>query len=193
MEKKSIGKNILIIISIIVLFGALGYIAYDKIIVKENKEPVKAGKNVQDNTKSNENGVKLYTYSDIKGEYVYKGQEIYNEAMDGNITPEYKLYLYDNGMFYYNYAYIAGEGKIGNYTIVNNTIVLNNLFDTHSDVSLTTTNGTKALTINEDGSLTDSNQPIDIVKEKTIILKKTSNDANYQDIKNKFKWAFENQ
>ena len=58
------------------------------------------------------------------------------------------------------------------------------------DVSLTTLNETNTLIINKDGSLTDNNQPISIVTDKTIILKKTTSDVNYQDVQNKLKNAF---
>ena len=42
--KKSMGKTILIIILLLALLGALGYIAYDKVMVKESKESVKTEK-----------------------------------------------------------------------------------------------------------------------------------------------------
>ncbi len=187
MENKSTGKTVAIIILLLAVLGLGGYIIFDKVLNTKEEPTI-----VEDNAKTNETSIQTYNYNDVKGLYTYTGQQVHSEANDGNITPKYELYLYENGMFYYNYAYLAGEGKIGNYTIVNNTIVLNNLFDTHSDVSLTTTNGTNALTINEDGSLTDNNQPISIVKEQTITLKKTPTNVNYQDVQDKFKSAFAN-
>ena len=188
MDKKSKGKTVLIVFLILIIIGLGGYLVYDKVLNTKN-EPT----TVEDSTKTNESNIKAYDYNNIKGLYTYKGTSVYSEANDGNITPEYKLYLYENGMFFYDYAYLAGEGKIGNYIIANNTIILNNLFDTHSDVSLTVIDGTNTLTINEDGSLTDNNQPVSIVNEKTITLKKSEANANYQDVQNKFKSAFTRQ
>lgn len=195
MEKKGKGKVVLIVILLLALLGVSGYVVYDKFISKENDEKYskletkynkleKQYKELKENEKQENTQPAAYNYSNIKGLYAFTGNVV------GEVTPEYKLNLYENGMFYYNYNTQPGGGKIGNYIINNNTIVLNYLFSTNMDVSLTTLNETNTLIINQDGSLTDNNQPISIVTDKTITLKKTTSDVNYQDVQNKLKNAF---
>ena len=187
MEEQKNKSLVLIVILFLLVLGLGGYIVYDKVL--SNKEVTQTENKVEDNAQLDKTNIKSYSYNDIKGAYEYTGQKVYDESRNVNITPEYKLYLYENGMFYYNYNTQPGGGKIGNYIINNNTIILNNLFVTNMDVALTVINETNTLKINEDGSLIDNNQPISIVKEKTINLKKVSTNANYQDVQYKIKAA----
>lgn len=138
-----------------------------------------------DNKGLSNNGEQQKTdYDSFTGLYSYTGEPIYSEANDGMLTPTYKLYLYENGTFNYQVGYVISMGKIGNYIIKNDTIVLNYFFESSSDAALNVINGEKVLVINSDKSLTDNNQENPIVKEKSIVLKKASDEEEKEYLQN---------
>ena len=124
------------------------------------------------------NETKTYLYSSIKGSY--KGSA--KDSDETNVNRNYELYLYENGTFKYeNYTEVE-TGKIGNYTIVDDTIVLNYLFNTGSDAGLTATEGKKTLKINADNSIADSNP--DHSNSSSLILKKVSSSEDVENANN---------
>ena len=114
-----------------------------------------------------------YTNKDIAG--YYTAEDKINSDSE-TVTIGYHLYLFENGTFRYQYVMNTIQSTLGNYTIVGNEIHLNYLFNGGSDASLTATNGSKILTINEDKTITDNNAFFASKgASKTIKLEKTTN------------------
>ena len=116
---------------------------------------------VVDNTKS------AYSYDNIKGLYKY------NKKLNADSTAQYELCLLDNGTFSYHYMTEFDHALWGNYIIVNDEIILNQLFTTESDVGI-------KLKINSDGTITDTNELLNVEAKykklfKEIKLEKSSN------------------
>lgn len=114
-----------------------------------------------------------YNYSDIKGLYEYKSENMIDES-GTEFSASYFLYLYENGTFNYRMASFSSYGYMGNYIISDNTVVLNYLFSNNSGSEIEVTTGTKTLTINSDNTLTDTNQLITAIKDTSVILTKAS-------------------
>ena len=163
-EKKKIKISfstffLIIAIFVIILMAWLMYRFYN-----EKDEPIIVN-----------NESKIYLYSTVKGMYTGIAKDSYESDADRY----YDLYLYENGTFKYeNHIDIEG-GVIGNYTIVNDKILLNYWFSTGSDAGLDAINGKKTLEINEDGSITDSN-PAGSNSSNLILKKATSAEDNGQ-------------
>ena len=97
-------------------------------------------------------------FNSVSGIYKYSK----NVGEDNGIYCE--LILYKNGMFKYECAEMFVVGVIGNYIIDGNEIVLNKLFETGSDISLTVTEGETRLIINEDGSINNKKEILNEVE-----------------------------
>ena len=124
---------------------------------------------VVDNTKSD------YSYDNIKGLYKY------NKKLNADTTAQYELCLLDNGTFSYHYMTEIDHALWGNYIIVNDEIILNQLFTTESDVGIhAIEEGKIKLKINSDGTITDTNELLKVEEQykklfKEIKLEKSSN------------------
>lgn len=124
---------------------------------------------VEDNTKS------AYSYDNIKGLYKY------NKKLNADSTAQYELCLLDNGTFSYHYMTEFDHALWGNYIIVNDEIILNQLFTTESDVGIhAIEEGKIKLKINSDGTITDTNELLNVEAKykklfKEIKLEKSSN------------------
>lgn len=124
---------------------------------------------VVDNTKS------AYSYDNIKGLYKY------NKKLNADSTAQYELCLLDNGTFSYHYMTEFDHALCGNYIIVNDEIILNQLFTTESDVGIhAIEEGKIKLKINSDGTITDTNELLNVEAKykklfKEIKLEKSSN------------------
>ncbi len=124
---------------------------------------------VVDNTKS------AYSYDNIKGLYKY------NKKLNADSTAQYELCLLDNGTFSYHYMTEFDHALWGNYIIVNDEIILNQLFTTESDVGIhAIEEGKIKLKINSDGTITDTNELLNVEAKykklfKEIKLEKSSN------------------
>ena len=128
------------------------------------------------NTNTTNNESKTYAFSNVAGEY--QGTSNDNEE---NADRHYTLYLFENGTFLYeNYIDIL-TGKIGNYTIVDNTIILNYWFQTHSDASLDVITGQKTLHLNSNNSIKDSNpensNSSNVILNKVPVSEETEKDT----------------
>ena len=97
-------------------------------------------------------------FNSVSGIYKYSK----NVDEDNGIYCE--LILYKNGMFKYECGEMFAVGVIGNYIIDGNEIVLNKLFETGSDISLTVTEGETRLIINEDGSINNKKEILNEVE-----------------------------
>ena len=137
------------------------------------KEPIQTTSTQQEINKS-------YSIKDITGAYKFTKQEKVNGE---NIDIECILYLYDNGTFGYSHMAMIEQGIMGNYIIEDNTIILNKLFRHGNDLSLGTTKGQLRLKINEDNTITDSNNSFGIESTKNITLKKVSENEKQKYIK----------
>ena len=158
-------KNILIgvlIVIIAILIGVLFMTSNKEKI--QDEEPI-----IKEEEKNNDNYNEENYYQNIVGLYTYEGE--YN----GEFTPIINLYLDENGLFYYKASTMASYGKIGNYTIVEDEIHLNYLFDTNSGAGLEVTQGNKNIKINKDNTLTDDKTLITDLNNIDLI-KKTSKD-----------------
>ena len=136
--------------------------------------------NVQDNKNvlvNNENTKKVYLYSEIKGRYTYTTET------NGGIYVGFDLELFENGTFHYRYRVDNDSGDIGNYIIIDDTIILNRLYKHGSELGLIPVKGQIKLKINNDGTITDNNNLLkdEISKEdkldlSTVILKRNTMD-----------------
>ncbi|MGN1358110.1 MAG: hypothetical protein ACI4WU_01950 [Bacilli bacterium] len=114
-----------------------------------------------------------YTYSKIKGLYKYSDSTLKDD--DGTVySVSYQLYLYENGTFIYNFSRNSHYGYMGNYIIVDDTIVLNYLFSTGGGVGIIVTNGSKILKIETNNLLVDEDQPITSVNLKNVTLERAT-------------------
>lgn len=193
MEEKKVIKVRLSAVVIVVLIIAIGVMAYflytfnnDKnnalSTIEEQKKEIsdlKQGKsNISDtniNTtivENKKNNEKVYDYKTVSGLYTsnIKIDNLEDEAF-------YSLYLFENGMYKYEYGVMVPSGTIGNYVIEGNKIILNELFSTGSDVSTTVIPEKTMITIsiNEDGSLADNNNVISVDDEN---IKNKLNNVN---------------
>lgn len=128
------------------------------------------------NTNSSTNEKKSYSYNTVKG--LYKGIATDN-LEEENSNRNYELYLYEDGTFSFANYTSSSSGKIGNYTIVDNSINLNYLFSTGNDASLTATSGKKTLKINNDGSITDNKPDNSSASSLTLKQDFTAEDITY--------------
>ena len=170
-------KNRLSIVIIVLLVLALGGLCVYTFCIKKC-ECVECKKNTMDKKDS----VDGYTYEEMEGTYkttlkIYDGEK----DVDVNFT----LTLYRNGTFRYTYAMVAKEGHLGNYIISGNKIVLNNLFRQTSSPEYIVEKGSSFLTINEDKTITDTNQPYSQYSDtKSITFTKTNDklDSGIEDM-----------
>ena len=143
-KKNSTGVLILLVIFIIlnVLLG--GYIAYDKLLSK-NETSENQSQNINTPAKEEQKSLSK-NFSEITGIYTTKLENLKDSGEESTATVQ--LTLYENGIFSYRFSQYAPIGTFGNYMIDGDKIILTNWFNTASDVSLTVTKGTKTLTIN---------------------------------------------
>lgn len=139
--------------------------------VETKEEVIQSSKTTNEITKNNveniiDNTAKSYSYSDVKGKYEWKNEN------DLGV----QLILSEDGTFAY---YFEVGGITGNYTIIDNTIILNEIFAHGSGIGLVVTKGEKKLTINKDNSITGnfSNADYSYVPS-SITMKKTTNSIN---------------
>lgn len=114
MEKKSTGKTIAIVILIILLLGALGYIAYDKVIVKESEKTVKTENNTEEQTT-----IKTEKTS-ISDSYIYDG--VYTANPD--LTAHLELKLNGDNTFILYIGLNDAEALKGTYTLNDSKLML---------------------------------------------------------------------
>ena len=201
MEEKKVIKvslSTFFLIVAIIAIGVMGYFIYklnddktketeqvselsNRVALLENtkSEPTTIEKTNTEIEKNNSESIvnntkKTYSYNEIKG--VYK----YSKELTADITATYELELFENGTFDYHYLTEYDQGLVGNYIIVDDEIILNKFFSTGSGVGMYATVGTLKLKINSDGSLTDTNELLDVVSQyksllKEINLQKSSN------------------
>lgn len=130
-----------------------------------------------------EQASKNYSYKDISGVYKFNKKVQFNGEND-EITCI--LYLYKNGTFNYQHQATIVQGILGNYIIDNDTIILNKLFRHGNDLSLGTTRGELKLKLNEDYTITDSNNSFGIEETKNITFKKLSTKEEQEYSKDSF-------
>ena len=181
-ENKGIKVNILtfLLILTIIAIVIMGYFIYNLYNEKANEtnrvdslngesnENKSSYSVIENNAKGNqkEEVQTNYSYSDIQGFYKGIAKDKDNEGMNRN----YELYLSENGTYIYQSFVDNQVGTIGNYTISGDKIILNYLFNTGNDISLTATEGKKTLNIGENNLITDS-EP-EKTKSTSIELKK---------------------
>lgn len=176
--KENNNKGIIIFLIIItIIMGIITILTLNGTISLKQKQT--------ENTEEITDNTQIYNYSDIKGLYTFVSEKIIDEN-NNEFTPSYNLFLYENGIFQYQLSTFYPFGYVGNYIIKDNQIILNYLFETHSDTSLTVTNGKHTITINDNNTLFDNNQPISNINLTKVTLTKDENtNLNYDDIYNK--------
>ena len=163
-KKNSTGVLILLLIFIILTVLLGGYIAYDKLLSK-NETSENQSQNINTPAKEEQKSLSK-NFSEITGIYTTKLENLKDSGEESTATVQ--LTLYENGIFSYRFSQYAPIGTFGNYMIDGDKIILTNWFNTASDVSLTVTKGTKTLTINSDGSITDDNIKIKVLTDNEI-------------------------
>ena len=188
MDNKKNNNTLILFLVVIIIIMAVVIGLLLTGTIKLNSKTVNNDSKVTTNDNSNSNNsseVVSYNYSDIKGlykaSYEFTSEELGEEG-NNKVSANYYLYLYENGTFTYRMSIVSPMGYNGNYTIVENKIILNYLFKTASDTSLTVTSGTKELLINSDLSIRDSD-PFSTHKELSKITevkltKATSTEEN---------------
>ena len=114
----------------------------------------------------------MVSYKELDGLYKY-----IKDASDYNSEFYYlNLYenLYENGTFTYRYGEGISSGIAGNYIVKDDNIILNKLFNFGTDTSITATNGTITVKLNNDGTITDTNK---LVEMSSVTLTKANNDT----------------
>ena len=180
-EKNNKGIILTLIISIIVM-GIITILALTDTINLTNKKLNCSPETKEEITEN----IPTYTYETIKGLYSYKSEMITDEN-GNNFYAQYNLTLYENGIFQYQLSTLGPFGYIGNYIIKDNKIILNYLFSTNSGTDIEVTEGTHTITINDDNTLSDTNQPIININLTNITLTKdeNNNSLKYEDLYNK--------
>ncbi len=195
-ENKGTRLNIITFLLIVAIIAIIimGYFIY-KIYNNQDKEinNSPAGKidnqvsdieQPKDDKKNNTKEEKTnndYTYSNIQG--LYKAT---TKDKDGE-NRKYELYLSETGTFIYVNYVDSETGIVGNYTIVDDQIILNYLFSKGNDAELTATEGKKVLKIGENNIITDSkpentnSSSLELSKEKNSQddLYYSTNGVNY--------------
>jgi len=180
MKEKT--KNIIIILLslVVVLLIVLNVLALSgKLVLKDTSEDTNT--NQENNITEQEN--KKYTYNEIKGLYKYNSEN-YQDTNGNEFSNSYNLYLYENGTFIYRMASATSFRYLGNYTIVDNEIILNHLFTTDSGVGATVTTGIKTLTINTNTTIVDPEENINELNLNSITLEKTNEEEEKTFLKN---------
>ena len=153
------GSVVLSVILTVLVVGLVGYIVYDKVAAPKNEGSLNTEtkerlwclfKKVNISLNNNE-VVKTYSYSSIKG--AYKSQSTSQACGEGSIE-NYSMKLYENGLF----EITANSGcssseTIGNYIIEGNKIILNELFYRDGKYGDINTHKSYTFVINSDGSL----------------------------------------
>ena len=146
-------KNVFIVVLIIIILGMGGYLVYDKKLSKdESKQEKTSEKVVKEEERVNED--KVYTFNDVTGFYTFSEPVPNNEGQQFKFS--YSIYLWGNGTFNYRFTMNAGSHVLGNYTIVNDEIHLNYLFEGGNDAGITATTGEKLLKIVDKDHLQDN-------------------------------------
>ena len=137
-SKPKKGGSGIIILLILLILGLAGYICYDKFIAKSNdskcsKDECNCANKANNGAESPSNNLNTkYTYEDVAG--VYSFEQKTGEVEDGNAVEDViysgELHLMVNGTYEYKDSIsVGGEGgKIGNYIIEGDSIILNNWF-----------------------------------------------------------------
>jgi len=183
MEKKSRGKNIIIIILVLIVLGFGGFIVYDKIIVEDetaelNKQVESLKKEISDLNKNKEADDSNNKINSIVGEYSYTKNNPNGSALI--ITVDFM----EDGTYYEKIAGTSASIIYGTYIIDNNKITLNQLFNHHNELANgERLNETYNSVLNNDGTISWTNSLSD--QEKIVLTKS----GKQNDVKNELmKW-----
>ena len=160
------------VLSIMIVVGATGYLSYSR-GTYNCKNIVNCISDTFENDSITEQN--NYDYGLVKGLYMYTSDVIKDDIDE--FQASYRLYLYENGMFKYEMSTHGPFGYIGNYTIEDNEIKLNYLFETNGGASINVVSGTKNITIDESGNLIDNKQSINSVNLTSVTLTKDSSEV----------------
>ena len=152
------GVIILLVILVIILAVLCVLFATGTIDLKSDSE--NNNQNTNDTTNTTE--VSKNNISSVVGMYSAKFENLKDD--ENMSSASITLYLYENGVFTYVFNQFAPVGVLGNYTVEDDKIILTNWFNSNSGTDLSITKGSKTLTINSDGSITDSN-----IKNKSLV------------------------
>lgn len=194
-EKKTTKIKVLtfFLIFAIIAIGVMGYFLYDsnskttdmiakekelntKIAELENEiinkqEPIKAEQKNVNSSNLNSNEESNITVSSLSGIYIGDAKVEPGTTPDGET--KVSLYLYENGSFEYNDKPGLASGKVGYYTVSDNTIILHEVLLRANDIGRTITSDTMTLKINSDYSITDSKLDAVLKKSSQKIENKT--------------------
>ncbi len=155
-NNKGLAITAIVLAVLVAIMGS--YIVYDNFIKTDDV--------IQPNAKA-------YTYDGVKGLYTYTSETVTTESGD-EIFAFYYLYLYENGTFKYTMGTGAPYGRMGNYIIKDDTIVLNYLFNTNSGAEIIVTTGSKTISITDKDTLVDNDPSATVGNITSVVLKRTS-------------------
>ncbi|MDO4963099.1 MAG: hypothetical protein Q4E75_03275 [bacterium] len=176
-EKSKNRLVIIVVFLILIIFGLVGYIIYDKFM--SNNDVINVNENNNEEQKIEQS--RQYTYEDVAGVYYYE-TEMYKpiEEEEFYLHNNYFLTLSDDGTFSLDVAVMSHGGLIGNYILKGNKVILNILFSTNNGAGFGFTEDMKQhieLTIKDDNTLLTNNSKIPKFGYKKEI--------NYQFVKKK--------
>lgn len=183
-EKKNINSNygILVILMFAIICTLADYIIIDRKLREDNVNNndntniiIDSKKNVtydKDNSKS-------LTYKDVAGIYKvdFDFEMVYYDESKEIENAKYNLFLYTDGTFYYNYPDHVNHGMLGNYTIDDDHITLNGLFEHGGDIGLTLNFSSKELKIDGSKNLIETAplvKPVNSESSSVILVKDNS-------------------
>lgn len=164
-------KNVFIVLLIFIIIGLSFYLIYDKVIVKDNQ---KEGFNNIEETVESQKNAKSYTYKDVAGNYYFEANIKIEDLPDAN--RKYFLILEEDGTYCYDTIFMAHGGHIGNYMIVDNTIVLNHLFSTGNDEAIVPYDGSEILQISDNNNLIMQNKDDESLELSEMTFERTDMD-----------------
>ena len=172
MEQGKNNKGVITVLStiIVILLVLVALLATGRISFEE-----KTTNNTQtsEKTDNEETSTIVNANNSYVGKYQYKDETAVDS--EGNSNPlTFTLNLYDNGIFKYqlNDKY-APVGVIGNYTINNNELILNFLFNTGSSSDINVTQGIKKLTIDSNYNISGEVKSKDHKSNITVTFART--------------------
>lgn len=189
MEQEKNKKGVVVLLAVLVVILAVLCVLFA--IGAINLKSVE----MVDNNANENTATPAKTVSDVVGQYTAEFTDLKTEDENFN-KASITLNLYDNGVFTYTFSQYAPYGTFGNYYVNGETIVLTTWFNTDSGTGLNIAKGSKTLTINSDGTISDNSIKAKGLTDNEItsaILKKNDNDISSFEPSDRLSVAFFNE
>lgn len=177
MKKNNNGIIVLLVVIIIIMATIIALLLTGTISLNSNSSANIETNNETTNDNSNSKKEKnSYSYNNMKGLYTFTSEKYMDESNE--VQQSFYLYLYENGTFVYRENFMISIRYLGNYTIVNNKIILNNLFSTNSGTGIHVNEKENLVTIEitDNKTIVDTSRKIEKLNLSNITLTKSSTD-----------------